>query len=193
MQYLQQLQTNSYKENLDDSNLLKELLLKIYMLNKVVIAQVQGHAIAGGSGLASVCDFTFAVPEVKFGYTEVKIGFIPAIVMVFLVRKVGEMTARSLLLSGQLISAEEARLSGLIYRVVPASELEEVVQAFAQKLILNNSAQSMASTKQMIADLPQMGLIEALDFAVEMNAKARSTEDCQKGISAFLNKEKLSW
>jgi methylglutaconyl-CoA hydratase len=78
--YLQQLQNYSFEQNLEDSRQLKNLFLKIYQLKKVVIAQVQGHALAGGCGLATVCDFTFAVPEAKLGYTEVKIGFIPALV-----------------------------------------------------------------------------------------------------------------
>ncbi len=95
--YLQNLQKFSHVENLADSNHLKELFLQIYILKKVVIAQVQGHALAGGCGLATVCDFSFSVPEAKFGYTEVKIGFIPAIVMVFLIRKIGEGKARHLL------------------------------------------------------------------------------------------------
>ena len=88
LEYLQQLQSFSYEQNFNDSNHLKELFLQIYSLKKVVIAQIQGHAIAGGCGLAAVCDFSFATPESKFGYTEVKIGFIPAIVMVFLIRKI---------------------------------------------------------------------------------------------------------
>src|SRR5689334_9069020 len=110
--YLQQLQHFSFEENLADSNHLKELFLQIYTLKKVVIAQVQGHALAGGCGLATVCDFSFTVPEAKFGYTEVKIGFIPAIVMIFLLRKIGEARSKQLLLSGELITADDAmRLS----------------------------------------------------------------------------------
>src|SRR5689334_2261149 len=110
--YLQKLQGFSFEENIADSNHLKELFHQIYTLKKVVIAQVNGHALAGGCGLATVCDFSFAVPEAKFGYTEVKIGFIPAIVMVFLLRKIGEARSKQLLLSGELITADDAmRLS----------------------------------------------------------------------------------
>ncbi|HAC23901.1 MAG TPA: methylglutaconyl-CoA hydratase, partial [Cytophagales bacterium] len=94
--FLQQMQAFSEEENYQDSSRLKELFLKIYTLPKVVIAQVQGHALAGGCGLATVCDFTFAVPQARFGYTEVKIGFVPAIVMVFLLRKLGEQKAKQL-------------------------------------------------------------------------------------------------
>jgi len=94
LEYIQTLQNNTFEENLQDSGHLRELFQQIYLHEKVIIAQIQGHALAGGCGLASVCDFSFAVPEAKFGYTEVKIGFVPAIVMVFLIRKIGEAKAR---------------------------------------------------------------------------------------------------
>lgn len=191
--YLQDLQKFSHEENLADSNHLKELFLKIYRLPKVVIAQVQGHALAGGCGLATVCDFTFAVPEAKFGYTEVKIGFIPAIVMVFLLRKLGEQKAKQLLLTGDLIKAQAAFDMGLISKVVAKENLEEEVRTLAQTLIKNNSGQSMALTKQMIGDVQSLTLDEALDYAAKMNATARASADCKKGIAAFLNKEELSW
>lgn len=191
--YLQQLQKNTYEENLADSNHLKELFYQIYTHPKVVIAKIQGHAIAGGCGLATVCDFSFAVEEASFGYTEVRIGFIPAIVKVFLLRKIGEGKAKELLLSGSLTDAQGAKAYGLINEVVKAEELDEHVSQFAQKLVAKNSRQSMQFTKQMIAEVQEMGLEEGLSFAAEQNAKARASEDCQKGIAAFLNKEKPSW
>ncbi len=190
--YLEELQQNSYNENLADSNHLKELFLQIYTLPKVVIAAVQGHAIAGGSGLASVCDYAFSVSQAKFGYTEVRIGFIPAIVMVFLIRKIGEQKAKDLLLSGRLISAKEATELGVITRVIE-NDLEKEVDEFAQELISKNSGQSMALTKQMIANVQNLSLEDGLRLAAEQNAKARATDDCKKGITAFLKKEKINW
>ena len=191
--YLQQLQGFSYEQNFADSSHLKELFLQIYELKKVVVAEVQGHALAGGCGLATVCDFVFAVPEARFGYTEVKIGFIPAIVMVFLLRKIGEGKAKQMLLSGALISAEEAAAMGLINGVVPKSRIHDDVFKFANELAYTNSAYAMSLTKQMIAKVQSLPLEDALTFAAEMNAKARGSEDCKKGISAFLNKEKIRW
>lgn len=191
--YLQQLQKFTYEENLQDSNHLKELFLKIYTNSKIVIAQVQGHALAGGCGLATVCDFAYAVPEAKFGYTEVKIGFIPALVAVFLLRKIGEAKSKELLLGGELLSAEQAVQIGLINKIVPAEKLESEVLTLAKRLAQGNSGQSMKLTKQMIAQVQSLPLNEALNYAAEMNAKARSTEDCKRGIAAFLNKEKLTW
>jgi len=191
--YLQQFQKFSFEENLADSNHLKELFLKIYQLKKVVIAKVQGHALAGGCGLATVCDFVFAVPEAKFGYTEVKIGFMPAIVLVFLIRKIGEKKAKHLLLSGELFQGDEAMGFGLINYLAAKDKLNESVLEFAQKLIKNNSSQSMLLTKQMIDQVQSMSLTDALAYAAKMNAEARSSDDCKKGINAFLNRQDLIW
>jgi len=191
--YIQQLQKNTFEENLEDSNHLRELFQQIYTMGKVVIAQIQGHAIAGGCGLATVCDFGFTVPDAKFGYTEVRIGFIPAIVKVFLLRKIGEMKAKELLLTGELIEAEKAKAYDLVNQIVPGEELEQTVNDFAEMLIKKNSGQSMALTKQMIANVQAMDVEEGLNYAAEMNAKARGTEDCQKGIASFLDKKPIEW
>jgi methylglutaconyl-CoA hydratase len=191
--YLQQLQQFSHEENLKDSHQLKELFLKIYTLRKVVIAQVQGHALAGGCGLANVCDFVFAVPEAKFGYTEVKIGFVPALVSVFLIRKVGEQKAKQLLLTGDLVQGQEAVALGLVNYLVNKNELESAVLTFAERMIKSNSAQSLELTKKLITDVQSMELEDALDHAAEVNAEARGTDDCKKGIDAFLNKKDLLW
>jgi methylglutaconyl-CoA hydratase len=191
--YLQQLQTNSMAENLADSNHLKELFLQVYTLEKVVIAQVQGHALAGGCGLATICDFVFSVPEAKFGYTEVRIGFVPAIVMSFLIRKIGEGKAKFLLLSGEVINADQALEFGLINNVVPVENLVDAVDQFASMLVKNNSAQSMETVKKMIFEIQSLNLQEALSYASVKNAEARLTEDCKNGIDAFLNKSRPSW
>jgi methylglutaconyl-CoA hydratase len=193
LQYLQQLQKNSYQENVEDSKRLKELFLLIYNLKKVVIAQVQGHAIAGGCGLMTVCDYAFAVPEAKFGYTEVKIGFIPAIVLVFLLRKISEARAKELLLSGQLIAADRAYEIGLVSKVVSGNELSSYTEGFATDLANSNSASSMGQTKQLISDVQGMDLESALNMAAETNAWVRGSEDCQRGIAAFLQGEKITW
>lgn len=190
---LRDLQTNSFEQNRVDSDYLKDLLLQIYQLKKVVISQVHAPALAGGCGLATVCDFTFAAPEAIFGYTEVRIGFVPAIVMVFLLRKLGETKARHLLLGGSTITADEALRLGLINFVREKESLERDVTEFALQLIENNSAYAMGVTKQMIGKVQSLSIEEALDFASEMNAKARSSDDCKRGVAAFLNKERITW
>lgn len=191
--YVQEMQQYTYEENLEDSTRLKELFLQIYSHPKVVIAQVQGHALAGGCGLATVCDFCFASAEAKFGYTEVKIGFVPAIVMVFLTRKIGESKARQLLLMGSKISAKEAYAAGLVHCVSDKKMLEYDVKKLAEYLVTSNSATSMGLTKQMLATMPSLSLEDALRRASEINAHARASDDCKKGINAFLKKEKITW
>ncbi len=191
--YLQQLQNNSYNENLGDSNHLKELFATIYHFPKIVIAQIEGAALAGGCGLATVCDFSFATPESKFGFTEVKIGFIPAIVMIFLLRKIGEGKAKQLLLTGDIISANESLQMGLINFIEEKNNIQNAVNLFCEKLLTQASTKSLELTKQMIANVQNLSIDEALNFAASKNAHARATDDCKKGIAAFLNKEKLTW
>ena len=191
--YLEQLQKNTYEENLMDSNHLMELFELIYTHPKVVIAQIEGHAIAGGCGLATVCDFSFAVPEAQFGYTEVKIGFVPAIVMTFLLRKIPEGRAKQLLLTGQLIDAQQAKDYELINDVVDSQKIQEHVQGFSKKLCETAAGESLKRTKQMIARIQSLDLKEGLKYAAEMNAESRATKDCKKGIGAFLKKEKVNW
>lgn len=190
---LQQLQNNSYEENLADSKHLAALYLQIYQSEKIIISQVEGAAFAGGCGLATVCDFCFADTNAKFAYTEVKIGFIPAIVMVFLLRQVGEKVARQILLSGDVFDPHKALKYELISGIFDPQIIEEEVFQFALKLCKHSSSQSIAATKQMLAKVPELPLLEAIDYAAEMNAQTRASEDCKKGIDAFLNKEKLSW
>lgn len=191
--YLQQLQDFTYEENLEDSKRLMDLFNFIYTVPKVVIAEVQGHALAGGCGLATVCDFAFAVPDALFGYTEVRIGFIPALVSVFLHEQIGGAKTQELLLSGERVSASKAAEIGIITAVVASEFLESSVKEFADKLITQNSGYSMGQTKLLLRKLTGDTRDQLLNEAAEMNAKARSHEDCKKGIAAFLNKENLSW
>lgn len=191
--YLQQLQQNSYEENLSDSENLKRLFTTIYYLPKVVIAQVEGHAIAGGCGLATVCDVIFAVPEANFGYTEVKLGFVPAIVSCFLVRKTSETIAKRILLTGQLFSAEQALDYGLITFVTNGNEIDQKVNEFALKLCTETSANSLMVTKQLIGQTTNPLLEKSLAFAVQINARVRDSEDFKKGVASFVNKEKITW
>ncbi len=191
--YLQSLQQFTYEENLEDSAKLKNLFFTMYTLPKVIIACVQGPALAGGCGLVTVCDFAVAATSASFGYTEVRIGFVPALVTPFLIRKVGEGKARQLLLGGHLLSAPEAAQWGLITRVTEPEKLKDETILLARQLTSNNSAESMALTKTLLHQSSTLELNEALNLAAETNARARSTADCRRGIAAFLNKEKIMW
>jgi methylglutaconyl-CoA hydratase len=191
--HVQQLQKNTFLENRADSQHLRELYQQMAELDKIVVAQVQGAALAGGCGLATACDFIIASEKATFGYTEVKIGFIPAIVMIFLIRKIGDQRARALLLGGQPVSAHEALLQGLVFRVTTPEALEQEANEWVQHLVQTNSQEAMARTKTMLRTLPELPLAQALDYAVEQNAIARGTEDCKRGIAAFLEKRKITW
>lgn len=191
--YLQKLQSFTHEDNLADSHQLKELYARMYNLPKLIVGQVQGHALAGGCGLVTVCDVVVAAAGAKFGYTEVRIGFVPAIVMPFLIRKVGEGHARALLLGGGLIEADQALSLGLIHTIAAPDKLSAMVDEMVTGLIDENSAESMAMTKKLLGRVQDQTFDDALRSAEEANAFARSTEDCKRGIAAFLNKEKIKW
>jgi len=192
--YLQKISKFDFDQNQKDSGNLMKLLVQIYTQRKPVIALVQGKALAGGCGLATVCDIIVAAKETaRFGYTEVRIGFIPAIVMVFLIRRVGEAKARELTLRGTTISAEEAQRIGLVNFVVPAVQLEEEGTKLVNELINNCSGSSMGLVKELIARISGMPTNDALDYAANLNAVTRMTDDCKKGIESFLKKEPLQW
>ncbi len=193
LEYLNRVAKFDLEENRNDSGKLANLFRTIYELRKPVIAVVHGAALAGGCGLASVCDFVIASEDSSFGYTEVRIGFIPAVVMIFLVKRVGEAKARALILRGNIIPANEAKELGLVNTVVPATELDRVVHSVADELISQNSLHAMGLCKEMLSKLHGLNLMDSLDFAANMNAAARMTPDCKAGIAAFLNKEKMTW
>ncbi|CAL1520247.1 enoyl-CoA hydratase-related protein [Chitinophaga sp. MM2321] len=193
LEYLQQLQQNTYDENLADSQQLMQLFRQIHELDKIVIAQVEGHAVAGGCGLVTLCDLSYVVPEAMLGYTEVKIGFVPALVAIFLVRKIGEGRARELLLTGRLVTAEKAAQDGLITAVIPAAEINTQVAKVAASLCNDASAHSLTVTKKLIGTVLDLPLENGLKHAAELNALTRGHEDCKRGIAAFLSKEKLVW
>jgi methylglutaconyl-CoA hydratase len=164
----------------------------LYELPKPTIAAVHGAAIAGGTGLATICDFTLAVPSAKFGYTEARIGFVPALVSAFLALQIGDKRSRDLLLTGRLFDAAEAYRLGLVNEVVEANVLEERVRTLAQVLAAN-SPESLAATKRLLAVQNKAWLDAAITQAIDANAEARETADFREGIAAFLEKRKPVW
>jgi methylglutaconyl-CoA hydratase len=192
LDHLQALEAQTYEANRRDSEHIARLLRTLYDFPKPVIAAVNGPAIAGGMGLATIPDFTLAVPEARFGYTEVRIGFIPAIVASFLLRQVGEKRTRELLLTGKVIKAEDAMNLGLVTQIVPADELMQSALALAQAL-LENSPQAMMATKRLLARHARRRLDEEIEDAIEANAAQRSTEDFEEGVRAFLEHRRANW
>jgi len=189
---LKQLIGRTPEQNLQDSQTMVELFRSLYEFPKVTIAAVNGAAIAGGTGLALLCDFTLAVPEAKFGYTEVRIGFVPAIVSTFLLRQVGEKQARDLLLTGRIIDAKEAVGMGLVNEVVAPETLMSRAHELAA-LLMENSPASLRATKKLLSDHAGPDLDAQIEAAVRENAAVRTTADFREGVTSFLEKRKPVW
>ncbi len=189
---LQAVATQSPSENQEDSRRMAKLFRRIWSYSKPMIAAVNGHALAGGCGIATLCDFTIAIPEAKFGYTEVKIGFLPAIVSVFLTRQIGEKRARDLLLTGRLVDGPEAKELGLVNEIVPPDKLMERVNELAEVLIAA-SPSSITRAKRLLVSAAADSLDAELERAVLENAHIRHTPDFKEGVASFLEKRKPIW
>ncbi len=187
LDYLNSIRDLNISDNIADSENLSEFFLRIYNFPKPTIAAVNGAAIAGGCGLASVCDFIVADRiNAKFGYSEVKIGFIPAIVSAFLIKKIGEGKAKHLLLSGEVINAVAAKEIGLV-NYLSDNALNEAI-TISQKLMLNSDF-SMHVTKKLINNIAGLGIEEAVKYSANLNAITRTSSDFRDGIEKFLNKK----
>ncbi len=182
----------SHEQNLEDSRRMARLFRRLYFFPKPVIAAVNGAAIAGGTGIATMCDFTLAIPEAKFGYTEVKVGFVPALVSIFLRRQIGEKRARDLLLTGRIFDAAEAHTLGLVNEVVPAEKLMLRAKELADSLIAA-SPTSLLRTKLLLRRCTEAEIDREIDLAVQENAAIRSTADFKEGLAAFLGKRPPNW
>ncbi len=192
LEELKSLLGKTHEENVKDSTTMAKLFRRVYDFPKPTIAAVNGAAIAGGTGIATMCDFTLAVPEAKFGYTEVRIGFVPALVSSLLVWQVGHKIARDLLMTGRLFDAAEAHRYGLVNEVVAPEQLMPRAEALAQSL-LENSPSSVRLTKKLINGFLKEALDKQIAQAIEDNARIRTTQDFKEGISSFLEKRKPKW
>jgi methylglutaconyl-CoA hydratase len=189
---LKNLLDRTPEQSLEDSRAMAGLFRALYDFPKPSIAAVNGAAIAGGTGLATLCDFTLAVPEAKFGYTEVRIGFVPGIVSSYLIANVGEKRARDLLLTGRIFGAEEAYRLGLVTEIVAPDQLmPRALQLAAQ--LMENSPASLQTTKRLLSSYTKDQLDRQLANAIRENAVIRQTADFKEGISSFLEKRKPKW
>ncbi len=192
LKVLREIAAQSVKQAHQDSQNLMNFFRRVYEFPKPVIAAVNGPAMAGGCGLASVCDIVLAAEDAVFGYPEVRVGFVPALVAVFLVRICGEKKARELLLTGRLFSAQEAQEMGLVNHVVAKESLLEKAQELARE-IAPNSPIAMRLTKELMKDLPGLSLEKGLIAALQLNTLIRTTEDFKEGVSSFLEKRRAQW
>jgi methylglutaconyl-CoA hydratase len=180
------------EQNVEDSRTMVSLFRALYEFPKPTIAAVNGAAIAGGTGLALLCDFTLAAPDAKFGYTEVRIGFVPAIVSTFLLRQVGEKIARDLLLTGRIFDAAEALKMGLVNEIVSPEKLLVRARELAAKLA-ENSPLSLFLTKRLLTEHARVELDAQIEAAIRENAGIRESADFREGIESFLEKRKPKW
>jgi methylglutaconyl-CoA hydratase len=192
LEMLSAIGQQSAQENQEDSRRMARMFRRIWSFPKPLIAAVNGHALAGGCGIATLCDFTLAVPGAKFGYTEVKIGFLPAIVSVFLTRQIGDKRARDLLLTGRLVEATEAKELGLVTEIVPAERLMARADEIAEQLIAA-SPSSLTRAKRLLTSAAAASVDADLERAVLENARIRCTPDFKEGLASFLEKRKPVW
>jgi methylglutaconyl-CoA hydratase len=188
LDYLHKIQDFDVLQNKKDSGAYKDLLLAIYGCNKPTIAMVDGYALAGGCGIASACDLIVASDKAQFGYTEVRIGFIPAVVMIFLLKRVSETHAKDLLLTSKFINGTEAYNIGFVNYVVEQYMLESYTDTLCESLNQLPSS-SVMLTKGMFKNVSSMGFEASLEYAVDMNTLTRMSEDCKNGIKKFLTKK----
>jgi len=193
LQALEAMQSASFEENAEDSRALANLFRAIRTCRKPVIARVNGHAIAGGLGLLLACDYAVVVSEARLGFPETRIGMVPALVAVLLRERTGALVQRDILLSGRLFSADEALRYGLISSVASPETLDDMVTELALELVHNTSSQAVGATKMLLHDISSLAFDDALEYAILANAKARESEDCRAGISAFLARTDPPW
>jgi len=189
---LQSLHARTPEEHRQDAENMAQVLRTLYDFPKPVIAAVNGPAIAGGMSLATIPDFTLATPEARFGFNEVRVGFVPAIAASFLLRQVGEKRTRELLLTGKNIKADEAMEMGLVTEIVSCEELMKSAQALAQALLLN-SPQAMRATKLLLAKHSRKRLDEELEDAIAANALQGASAEFKEGVQAFLQRRRAVW
>lgn len=192
LEALRELASQTHEQHVADAERMGKMFRRVYSFPKPLIAAVNGAAIAGGTGLATLADFTLAVPEAKFGYTEARIGFLPAVVSVFLLRQVGEKITRELLLTGKIFDAAEAHRLGLVTQLVPQEKLMESARELAQSLIAS-SPTSLRLTKRIILRWNEKEIERDLDIAIRESAEIRRTADFREGLASFLEKRKPEW
>lgn len=184
---IQKIAGATYEENVEDARSLAELFTMIRKVRVPVIAAVHGRALAGGCGLAFGCDLVIAARSARFGFPEVKIGFVPAMVAAILRRNLGEKKSFELLTLGSEFSAEEAAAIGLVNAVFDDEAFDAAAIEYASRYA-KVSGSAVAMTKRLLYDIDGLPLADAVALGVETNARARMTEDCKKGIAKFLEK-----
>lgn len=188
--HLEKLKDADLEQNRVESKKLKDLFEAILTQEALTVARVHGASIAGGCGVATAHDFVVAADDARFMYSEVRIGFVAALVATYLPLRVRGNHVKELLLDPELVEAPRALEMGLVDRVVPAAELEDRSRELAVSILQKGSSESIARTKRLLWQVSGLSLEEALDQAAEANARARMTDDCRHGVAHFLEHKK---
>ena len=192
LNWMRSVVTQSYEQNLNESNRLADLFYQIYTFKRPVIGKINGAAIGGGTGFVAVCDIAIAAESAKFSFSEVKIGVVPACIGPYVIKKMGEGKARELFITGERMKADRAFEVGLVNKVVKDSELDSDVDALI-KSIQSSGPQAVAMAKKLVSEVPSMTPQQFKPYTAEMIAKLRISDEGQEGMDAFLNKRKPNW
>lgn len=184
---MERIATMGREENLEDARSLGALFRRMRKHSRPIVAVVQGRALAGGCGLASACDLVLASADAELGYPEVHLGFVPALVMTILRRKVGEGRAFELVAQGDRFGAEEARRLGLVNRVYAVDSFAADVERYLRRLA-DKPVSALTMTKRLLYELDGLDFDGGLERAAEVNAEARMTDACREGVRRFLEK-----
>ena len=193
LKYLEEIRNKTENANIQDSKKLQKLFDNICNSQKITISKIKGHAIAGGCGIISCTDFNYCTPNSKFGFTEVKIGFIPAIVSLYSIKKIGFSNTKKMFLSGEIINSEKAKKLGMIDKIIDETKIDEEVNIITEEFCKTLSKTSISETKKMLQKIQQNNFKENKEFVIKLNAKSRKTNDFKKGVDAFLNKKSIEW
>jgi len=180
------------EENLEDADNVARMFLALDRLRVPVIGRVQGAALGGGAGLCAVCDVVVAADDAVFGFTEVKLGIVPAVIAPFVLAKIGRSAARELFLTGTRFTAERAREIGLVHAVVPRGELDGTVEGYLRE-VLTSGPEAVAAAKALIPEVARRGPADATTLTSETIARLRVSKEGQEGLRAFLEKRKAGW
>lgn len=193
LKYLRELQSHSLEANVFDSQNISELLMTIQMVRKPVVGQIRGLALSSGCALALACDVCISQKDTVFGFREVKLGLVPAIVSSLLVQKLGMSRAKYLLITGELISSDEAWALGIVHRVVPNQQLENEVIKLAVAMAEQNAPEAMEFTKRLLNDLPGLPLDDQKNLSVRMSAHSRLNAEAIFAVNNILERTPFKW
>lgn len=192
LNWMREVISQSFEQNLAESNALANLFYQIYTFKRPVIGRINGAAIGGGTGFVAVCDIAIAARSAKFSFSEVKIGVVPACIGPYVIRKMGEGKARELFITGERMNAERASEVGLVNKVVDDDQLDAEVENLIQS-ILSSGPEAVAMAKKLVSEVPLMSPSQFKPYTAEMIARLRVSDEGQEGMDAFLNKRKPKW